>query len=340
MTTRSAQTTQVASKKPKSGNKLNMIIARTHQLSSRLVGMQLTSGTFIAVMLSMAQMSLGFLFISSGMTHGLWYMVTMVVLLGCLLAILVERLSIGGLSAVREAKEKKRIFVDRFYAKAEKREPSTYEKENKERKVKEFDKDIKAGWWFGGAGMVISVALGDVFWHQLFESLNWLSYPLSLACAAVITLTFIHSELFQKMVNRVLRGILREMQLMKVAVTAETENMQLDMLSSAMATVRDDENVRLPIEAKLGRVVVKRLSGFADDINGMSIDEEDVIEGEVTSVKQIAAPRTKGEYAKRRAELRQYLSDNPGATVSQVAEHFKKSKSTMQDWLNKNRAGL
>jgi hypothetical protein len=80
-------------KKASGGNKLNMVIAKTHQLSGRLVGMQITGGNFIGIVLSMVQMSLGFVFITSGLTKGSPYAIGMVVLVGCALAILVERLS-------------------------------------------------------------------------------------------------------------------------------------------------------------------------------------------------------------------------------------------------------
>jgi hypothetical protein len=331
-------------KKPRSGNKLNMIIARTYQLSSRLVGMQLTSGNFIGIVLSMTQMSLGFLFISSGLTKGIWYMIAMVVIIGCALAILVERLSIGGLAAVRESTEKKKKFEDNFYARAVRRDPTPLELENKDRKIKEFDKEIKAGWAFGGLGMGISIIVGDMFWHELFASLGdwYITFPISGLCAAVITLTFVHSELFQRMLVQTLKAILRDMHLMKTAVGVEQENMQLDMLSSAMATVRESEEVRLPIEAKIGRVVVKRLGGFADNFTELSIDEENAVESlpPAPPLKQLAAPRPRGEYLQKKAELQQFLQDNPGASIGQIAIHFGKSKSTIADWMNKHRAGL
>lgn len=52
--------------KPKGGSRLNMAIARTHTFSSRILGMQLTGGTLVGVMLSALQMSVGFLIIGSG----------------------------------------------------------------------------------------------------------------------------------------------------------------------------------------------------------------------------------------------------------------------------------
>jgi hypothetical protein len=330
--------------KRKGGNKLNMIIAKTHRLSSRLVGMQLTSGNLIGVILSMCQMSLGFVFLTASMTHGVWYMVGMVVLIGCALAILIERLSIGGLSSVREATNDKRKIEDRFYADAIVREPSEWEVQNKDRQVKAFNRDIKAGWMFGSVGMVLSTLIGDIFWHQIFEPMGawYIVFPMSLACACVIGLTFVHSELFKDLLDRVLAAILRDLHLMKAAVATEEQNMQLDMMVSAMDDVRNDDAVRDPIETKIGKVVVKRLGGFADNISDVTLgDGGRVVEsGNSGNGSQIQIQAPRGQYHVHKDELRRLLAANPTMSVGQLAQHFGKSKSTMADWLNKSRAGL
>jgi hypothetical protein len=321
------------SKKP-SGNKMNMAIARTNQLSSRVVGMQLTSGTLIAVGLSMAQMSTGFVFVTK---LTLWYWITPVAIIGCLLAILVESLDIGGLGAVRETSAARKAFLDSYYAM--KREPTQRQIENKERKEKEFAKEIRSGWWFAGVGMVISVVLGDIFWHDLFVmglGDSWVVYPLSLMCAAVITLTFVRAELCSGMLYRTLKGILKDNRLMKTAVNVEPENMQMDMLTSAMSTVREDTEVRQPIEDKIGKVVVKRLSGIVDTFH--QISDESIIEGQVTEIKQLAAPRRRKMSEKVRLQqeqLREYLAEHPEATIREIAAHFGKTHSTVQGWLDK-----
>jgi hypothetical protein len=321
-----------------SGNKMNMAIARTNQFSSRVVGMQLTIGTLIAVGLSMTQMATGFVFIA-GLT--LWEQVVAIAVIGGLLAILVESLTIGGLGAVREASAKQKKFLDGYYAM--RREPTQQQIENKERKEKEFGKEITSGWCFSVVGMVISIVLGDIFWHHLFQTITnpFVLYPLSGMCAAVITLTFVRAELFSGMLLRTLKGVLRDNHLMRTAVNVEPQNMQMDMLVSAMATVRDDDEVRQPIEDKIGRVVRKRLGGFADNFAEVT-EVDDAIEGQVV-VKQISGPRQqkpRGDYHKRRAEFQQYLTDNPDASVRDLAAHFGKSTSTMQSWLDKQSAGL
>jgi hypothetical protein len=324
---------QKKSAKP-SGNKMNMAIARTNQFSSRVVGMQLTCGTLIAVGLSMTQMATGFIF-TTGLK--LWYQVSPVGLIGSLLAVLVESLTIGGLGAVREASARRKAFLDSYYAM--KREPTSRQVENKERKEREFAKEIRSGWWFAGVGMLISIVLGDIFWHDLFSmglGDSWVVYPLSGMCAAVITLTFVRAELFSGMLFRTLKSILQDNHLMHTAVSVEPENMQMDMLTSAMGTVRKDEEIRQPIEDKIGKVVIKRLSGFANTFT--QLGDENTLEGQVTEIKEIAAPRQRKTSEKvllQQEKLREYLTEHPGATVREIAAYFGKTHSTVQGWLDK-----
>lgn len=328
-------------KKKRTGNKLNMIIARTNQISTRVIGMQLTAGTAIGILLSMTQMSLGFLFVTSGITKGTNYMVAMVVVIGCLLAILVERLSIGGLAAVREGLARKKKYLDGYYKMFARRDPTQRQLEDKKRKESEFKKDIVFGWVFGGLGMTISIVLGDLFWHSLFKGLGdpWPSIPLSGMCAAVITLTFVHAELFQAMLVRTLKAIIRDNHLMKTAVNVEPENMQLDILTNVMANARDDESILQPSEKTLGRALRKQLSNFSGSFTSVSELDDNAVEGSIGPVPtrlQIAAPRSRNaEYMRLRGQLKQYMADHPGVSAIQAAAEFGKPKSTIQRWMEK-----
>lgn len=329
-------------RKKSGGNKLNMVIAKTHQLSSRMVGMQLTGGNFIGIALSAIQMSLGFVFLTEPMTKGRWYMIAPIVVIGIALAVLIERLSIGGLSSVRESKREKLKLEDKFDRKYETKEPTERQQDRHDKKIKAYDRDIRAGWAFGMGGMTLSTVIGDIFWHNIFEPLGawYLVIPMSLACACVIGLTFIHSELFKGLLDRVLVGILRDLNLMKAAIATEEVNMQLDVLAASMNTVRNDAEVRRPIEEKIGKVVVKRLSGFADNFSEIINipDDTTIIEAEVLELP--ARAQSRGEYGQYKGELARIMAANPSMSVGQLAKHFGKPKSTVQGWVDKHKAGL
>src|SRR5258708_5568353 len=111
------------------GNKLNLAIAKTHRLSSRLIGMQLTTGTLIGICLSALQMSAGFIIKGQSLINGNFFLAIMVAAIGIALAILVERLSIGGLSGVRVASTNMKRIGEAYFGMllAEKRDPTDIE---------------------------------------------------------------------------------------------------------------------------------------------------------------------------------------------------------------------
>lgn len=107
---------------------------------------------------------------------------------------------------------------------------------------------------------------------------------------------------------------------------ATRRNRQMDMLTWAMTPVREDEEVRQPIE---DWVVRKRLSGFADAFTQVTEGEGEVIEGRVKLLEAPRQRKPRGEFLQRQEELHQYLAEHPGAMVCEIAAHFGKKASTM-----------
>jgi hypothetical protein len=323
-------------------NKMNMAIAKTHRLSSRVVGMQITAGTFVGIALSAIQMSAGFLVVGQGLIHGNFIIAGMVAVIGVALAILIERLSLGGLSAIRVACAHKKRIEDEFYAmlRQEKRVATEIEQTDFDRQEKSLKGQRNIAIVFAAVGMLLSAGVGDVFWHSLFESYGVMGYVLSTACAAVIGLTFVHSELYKVAIDGVLREILSDLHIMKVAVAAEGESMQVDMMVDAFDNVRANDEVRMPAQLKVERTVIRRLSTYADQVS--AIGNEIAAYNNATTIESvpplaIAAPR--GKYAQHRDELRRLMMNNPNMSQGEVARHFNISKSTANAWIIRLRSG-
>jgi hypothetical protein len=318
-------------------NRLNMAIAKTHQLSSRVVGMQITTGNLIGVALSATQMSVGFTMLGNESTHGNVGADIGISVIGGLLAVLVERLSITGLAGVRVAREHQKQLEDMFYRLKVEREPSEAEQADFDRRIKQLKWDARKSTLFSALGIGLSVWLGDQFWHTLFAT----QPVLAIACAAVISLTFLHSELYKTLVDGVLKEILADLHLMKVAVAAQEQVMQVDMMVESYDEVRKDDILYLPAKNKVKKIVGRRLSGFADHVQqvGMSMDAEQtrIVEGSLSSL-QLPSPR--GKYAYHREELARLLRANPGLVQRDIAKHFGVSQSTANDWLKKIKAGV
>src|SRR5216683_3207372 len=296
-------TKKVRTTKP---SKLNMLIARTHRLSQRLIGVQMTTGTLVGIALSACQMSAGFLVIGSWIIGGNVFLGGLIAIIGCAIATQVERLSLGGLSGVRISWGDLQEVRDAFYGllRKESRVATEAEKAELSRREGDLKRKIAISVVFAVVGMVLSFALGDIFWNQLFEKSNS-GWMLSSACALVISLTFIHSELFKPLMDRVVKEILRDLQLMKVAVASEGQSMQVELLAA---------------------------------------DEYATIEGQVTIYEdkglpggpRLALPApSRGKFGQCRDELLRLLANNPGMSEAAIAAYFSISKSTAHAWMQK-----
>jgi hypothetical protein len=322
-------------------NKLNMAIAKTHQFSSRLVGMQITTGTLIGVILSATQMSVGFEMVGQGVTHGNLAEDAGIGVIGVSLAILVERLSITGLAGVRVASERKQRLEDAFYQLSIEREPTQAEQNNFDRQIKKLESEIKRSVAFASIGIVLSAALGDQFWHALFATQGIGGNVLAVACAAVISLTFVHSEIYKKLVDGVLKEILADLHLQKVAVAAQEQVEQVDMMVESYDEVRNDEDLYQSAKKKVKKIIGRRLSNFADKVGAVG-SEMDALEVRVVegSLAPLQLPSPRGKYAYYREELLRLLRANPGLVQRDIAKHFGVSLSTANDWLRKMKAGI
>ncbi len=327
----------------KSSNGMNMLIAKTHRLSSRLIGMQITSGTFFGIALSAIQMSAGFLIVGRTLIGGNFFLAIAIVLIGIVLALLIERLSIGGLAAIRGSNERLKQLRDGFYGRLalERRTAEEFELEDFHRQEKEAKGARGIACVFAILGMLLSAGIGDVFWHSLFESLQppFIGYLLSTSCAAVIGLTFVHSELYQALMNGVLKEIVSDNFLMQIAVGAAGRDMQLDMTVDAYEAVRNNDEVRRPAQLKIEKTVAKQLTNFASQVEAVGDQVTQYNQQNIGGATPLALPAPRGKYHLHRAELLRLLNANKALSDRDVAKHFSISRSTANEWIKKAQAG-
>lgn len=332
-------------------SKLNLTIAKTHELSNRVVGMQLTAGNFIAIALSATQMTLGFIYL----VHPVAWGYVLIAVIGVALAVLIERLTLGGLIAVRISNENIFALEEKHYEMLQEadRDETPRERQALDRRINKLKSDRKASIPVSAVGMVLSTCIGDLFWHTIFEPLGnpWLIYPLSFSCAMVIGLTFVYSELYKTIMDGTLGEILQDTHLKSIAVQHEGKNMQLGLMVASYDALQKDEEKRAPAQKIVEETLLARLIDFANGVEQAS--EQNPVNGErsneqqqqpqigQTEVKQIEAPQAdrkptgRTRYYECRSELTQMIADNPTISNQDIADHFGIAKSTANAWLDK-----
>ena len=331
-------------------NKLNMAIARTNQLSSRVVGMQLTGGNFIALALSALQMVVGFVFLMGNADMGTKILVSVI---GVALAVLIERLTLGGLIAIRVSNERIHQLEETHFVtlQDEQRDETERERVNLDRRLKKLKSDRSMSIPVAAIGMLLSTSIGDIFWHHLFASLGWLvGGLLGFCCAGVIGLTFVYSELYKAIMDTTLGEIITDQVLTKAAVKAEEENMQMDMVIGGYKAIREDGGKLEPAQLRIETTLVNRLSNFADAVAAAGTVSADLeLQGGQNEIKLLnnASPaersdapisertNTRGQFDANRDKLKQLLIVNPNITMVELGKALDIAPSTAHAWVKK-----
>jgi hypothetical protein len=255
------------------GNKLNMNIAKTHRYGSQLVGLQMTSGNIIAICLSVAQIVAGLATLTweTASATNMYLAIAacaFVGAFGAFLALLIERFSLGGLKSIYTANKRKHELEDDYYSRLERgeipQEQLELAKSQFERLLKRHKTDIILSVPVVVVGVLISGGLGDVFWHMIFASTGpILVWPLSIGVAAIISLTFVYSELYKDIQDESLKETVSDTDLFEEVLAHEKTSIQLDMYVEAIDNIRTDPTKREKALKQVEDSLVEQLTNFS-----------------------------------------------------------------------------
>lgn len=317
----------------KKGAGLNQLIAKTHKLNGQLLGLQITNGNLIAIGLSAAQITAGVI-VFAWMAMQVWSLV--LILLTAPLAILVERLSLGGMMVFHTAGKQKVKLEDDFHLKHIKKDATDREKYEYQRQLKRLTKDRRLAVGLILLGIGLSGFVGDQFWQVLFKSVaDPTKTILSLGIASAVSLTFVFSELYAELSDDGIIANMRDNRMSKAVLAGSEEELQLELSMEAFGNMRSDPAKRASVVNKIESGLTKRLEGFADRAEYLLTEGNQQQVGRV-EVKQIEAGDMEYEDVKTKLEI--LMRNNPKMTRQQQADHFGVAKSTMQDWVKRLRS--
>lgn len=322
-------------KKKRGGSSFNQLIAKTHRLNNQLIGLQLTMGNIIAVCLSAAQ-------ITAGVVMLLWITIGWPAIFAttiCFpLAVVIERLSLGGLMILRTAgKELDKVEHDYYSMLMEQeREPTEREKFEFKRLTKRLNKNRFLAVPIIFIGIFISGAVGDQFWGKVFLPLGgWQTITLSLSCAVAISLTFVFSELYKELADDGLVDLVQDSRVARAVLANEETDIQIDLTMQAFANFRSDHKKNNREVGKIERVIGGRVTAFADFVEQKGLGS--VQEVNDTSQQKFLPPKaeSKAKFEDCKADLEWLLQRNPGISYSAIANKFGVSKSTAKSWCDR-----
>lgn len=333
-------TSEPERKRKRLGWDFNLIIARAHRLNNQLIGLQLTTGNLIALCLSAGQITAGvaaLLWVKAG-----WWALLSVFL--CFpLAVVIERLSLGGLMICRTVAKTLEALDAAYHLRVLKlrkvgQEPTEAEAYEHKRMRERLGRNRRWAVPIIVLGVVISGAVGDQIWQMVFQSLGgWWSLALSLCCALTISLTFVFSELFKEMADEGLVDIVQDDRI-DLAVLAHSERgTQVDITMQAFANFRSDPKKNEREVGKVEKVIGARIQAFADYVEERGLGTVPGVPGG-KEMKQIEARAlSRRGFEARREDLKWYVQRYPNATCQMIASQFGVARSTAKAWLDRIR---
>jgi hypothetical protein len=309
------------------GAGLNQLIARTHKLNGQLLGLQITNGNLIAICFSAMQITGGVVLLAATGTAMGYYAFALIPI--CLpLAVLVERLSLGGLMVFRTAGVDKRGLEDDFYLKHIKREATEREKYEYKRQLKLVKKDRRLAFVLILLGIFISGYAGDQLWQLILHNML-----LSILIASTVSLTFVFSELYGKLSTKGIKDAMTDDEIAHAVLSNAEEELKIELSMEAFGNMRGDPEKRKSIVNKIETGLTTRLEAFADRAEYLLSEGHAQAAHDDLEPKEIAAPRKRDNlYRENREVFAEFMERFPKATLSMITKHFHIAQSTASEW--------
>lgn len=178
----------------------NMTIAKMHRWARKLVGLLAVIGVVVAYTLSFVTVVAGVNIYAYQIWDGNWVALTVSGIIGALLSVLVERLTLVQAAKVRVTNEK-RALLEVAFAEIEHPTPQV-------RARLAYEKRRLHSRWSGAlmiVGALVSTCAGTLFWHYLLGRLpGWQAWAFSTLFSALVSFTLVESELHKGMQSEVI----------------------------------------------------------------------------------------------------------------------------------------
>jgi hypothetical protein len=275
----------------KSGLGLNMLIARSHQIATQIVSVQLAIANLLAIAVSAVSIVAGTVTITLQRYPASWPLWVIAGIIGAGLAILIEGMTLGALIRIRLATQKIRVIDERIEAERNETIPSTLDKgirkakerELRHRRARATKRLRRMRLWSGPivlVGGITSAVAGGLFYHTTLAGLGqWESIAVAALFPFVVTCTFISSELFKDIQEEAIREGYTGGGLADAALREETRRLSFQAVHDGMLHHFHDSEIQE--ELKLGT---------RDMLKDIIIDLRRTVSGTITAPKEGMLP--------------------------------------------------
>lgn len=276
-------------RKNKSGLGLNLLIARSHQVATQLVGVQLSIANLLAIAVSAASVVAGTVTITMQRYPASWPLWVVAGVIGAGLALLIEGMTLGALIRIRLASKKIKTIDERLEAEQDQIAWFALDKSASRAKKRELRwKRARATKSFRKmriwstpiviVGSITSAVAGGMFYHTVLSGLGqWESLVVAALFPFVVTCTFISSELFKDIQEEAIKEGYTGGGLADAALREETRRLSFQAVHDGI--LRHFHDPEIQQELKLGTMAI---------LKDIIIDLRQTVSGTITAFKDVS----------------------------------------------------
>jgi hypothetical protein len=282
--------------KNKSGLGLNLLIARSHQVATQIVGVQLSIANLLAIAVSAASIVAGTVTLTIERYPGSWVLWIVAGVIGAGLAILIEGMTLGALIRIRLASKKIKVIDEQVEAERDQIDWFALDKGTRRAKEGELRwKRARATRQFRKmrlwsvpiviVGSLASAVAGGMFYHTVLAGLGaWESIGVAALFPFVVTCTFISSELFKDTQEEAIKEGYSGGGLADAALREETRRLSFQAVHDGIMFHFNDteiqEELKMGTLGMLKDIITDLRSTIAPPVNAKMIVVESTPEAE------------------------------------------------------------
>jgi hypothetical protein len=248
----------------------NIHIANTHRTYRKFVGHVVAQSALLAFIANTIVVPAGLivmaLTVASGNWIGLTVTIIVVLLIGILLALIADGMTLGACARIRLSLEKSKLIKTEYA-----RVPENEKSESVRKREKQELALLNPSYFVNGLCIFffgsVSASAGTLFWHRLLETLPiWQAWTFSTLFSVLITGTLIACEIFKVQNNEVVREAIVTDHFTNEALLEDMNELALGLLHAKSKTevekIADNtDTVRISVEEHAQSVYDNLLAG-------------------------------------------------------------------------------
>lgn len=310
-------------------------VADSHRKQQLLLGYCITKGSSLAILANTLVVPCGLVILGVQLTGQFWSMQTIIfAAIGCIVAILSDTMTLSSAARVRKAYEAFSDLEHRYSQVLEEERTPAIQKRH-EAETKRLKRTMKTNVTFLVFFVLVSGALGDMFWHWTLSALknDALAWTFSILFSLLVSGTMCAAQLFKMGNDELVHESIASGNYMALALKKDADAKAVSILSKKYATeiaelAENTDVVRAAISEHSETIYDELLSGGKGRIPLRIRQEKESLEyaakqeSELTKQQLVLINGGTPTNLSAIERIRDFMDENPRATNKDIVAAF------------------